>query len=326
MTGADARRRTFAINRSRLLEEVLRERGWVSVRDVGADADFSMWDEKSEPHTEGPSSCRLQCLTRADMAKVDNKKQLWVRCRERAAQFLPPTFVDLPAAERAAREDAGGIWFLKKSHTAGGIDIVVGDWDEVRTAWAQAEKPRDWILQRGVRDMLLAEGGRKVTLRLYLLWLPSGAAHLWQEGLAIVHGAPADGGGEPTREAHIDHKGCPRRRLSEEPYAEDLWGPLRQALASVCGCYRGEVNAAADPTRYHLFGADVVVSRASESAPLCPVLIEFNQWPNMSIRSDPIGRAVKRELFEDLYSFLIAPTCLGSPPAPGRFVEVLSPT
>eukprot|EP01065_Artemidia_motanka_P022055 TRINITY_DN26273_c0_g1_i2.p1 TRINITY_DN26273_c0_g1~~TRINITY_DN26273_c0_g1_i2.p1 ORF type:complete len:350 (+),score=117.28 TRINITY_DN26273_c0_g1_i2:69-1052(+) len=320
----EGKRKVFAVNRSLLLEDVLKQRGWASIRDAGETADFVMWDRKSKPFTEEPPSAGLRLVTRADMQKADNKRHMWVHCKEHARAVLPPTFLTLEEAEASAREDASGVWFLKKAHTAGGRDIVVGDFSEVARTWRAAERPRDWLLQRGVRRMLLCDG-RKVTLRCYVLWMPSGAVSLWMDGLAILHGEPlpADDA-EQTREAHVDHHGCERRRLSTEPYADELWGPLREAVRKVFGCFRGEVNAEGDSSRYMLFGADFVISQPAGGG-LAPVLIEINQFPNMSIRSDPIGKAVKRDLFEDLYTYLIAPACEGAPPKPGRFEVVVDP-
>lgn len=318
----------YAVNQSRLLEQLLREQGWDAWDpQSGGAADFAMWDSQTRygPRCGGPPAAALRCLDPRDTYFADNKRQLWFATRRQCRGVLPETYTDAAEAERAlgGAEPRGAVWFLKRENGAGGEGVVVGRLADMLARWRAEERPSCWLLQRGVPCGALA-GGRKVTLRVYVLWLPSGAAALWEEGLAIVHSAPLDGAAAECRAAHVDHQGCERRRLSREPYAPQVWAPLREAAGLVFGCFRRTLNTERDPTRFHLFGADFVLAGDSSGAPR-PVLIEVNSHPNLSAASCPVGRAVKRELFDDLRGFLIDPVCRGAAPRPGRWRAVLDP-
>ncbi|KAJ9449541.1 Tubulin glycylase 3B [Diplonema papillatum] len=321
----------FLINRSKLLESVLENEGWESCREVwsgdGDDPiDFVMWDKGSRPHLPGPETAKLRCFLPQELALIDNKKHLWTACKDHLRDLLPPTYTHptqeiAPLLTVAGRGDdavlSQTVFFLKKTFSAGGKDVICGTLPELLRRWRAEEKPSFWVLQQGVVPGLLA--GRKWTLRSYALLLPNCSVWAYDEGLAIVHRTPySDDCGEGfDEEAHVDHKGCDRVPLTSLPNHELIQAEVREAVRRLFTRFKGKLNAARDRSRYHLFGIDFVVPADGK-----PFLIEVNQFPNLSINSEKVGKGVKSDMFRDMYTLFIGPRIFGTPPAPGAWVQV----
>ena len=315
----------YLINRSKLLEEILEEEGWSSACDAGSDEiDFVMWDKCSKPNVPGPQTARLQTLLANEVCLIDNKKHLYTHCKYKIKYMLPETYALI---EDAPEEDVGGkcpVWFLKKAFTAGGKDVHCGSLSTLKDLWASQSRHRDWVLQRGVRSCLI--DSRKWTLRIYVLFMnqdngKDNSVWLHEEGLAIIHKLEYSETVDPgviDSEVHVDHKGCVRYPFSKLPFYRKTFEQVKGTTRDLFLTYQKHLNKAKEPGRYHFFGLDYIINTDMK-----PVLIEVNQFPNMSINSDRVGRDVKRCVFEDMYSLMIAPAVFGIPRQKGGFVKIV---
>ena len=306
---------TFAINRSKLLEGILKREGWECVIDINEPCvGLSMWDSLSKPGIPGPTDCKLRCLRKDESSSIDNKKHLWTHLRDSIRKSLPETiFGDI----NPPVFDKSGIWFLKKGHTSGGKDIHCGSYQEIQTILQSVDNKKQWVIQRGVNSCLI--NGKKWTLRSYVLYHPNRSVWLFEEGIAIIHKVEFDPD-STEREIHVDHIGCTRIAFSSLSMFDDVLPKLKNLVADIFKAYQPFLNKDSDPSRYHLFGLDFIITED-----LLPILIEVNMFPNMSSSSRNVAKQIKLNVFESMYSLLIAPLIEGKEPESDGFVCVLGP-
>eukprot|EP01061_Rhynchopus_euleeides_P002036 TRINITY_DN11551_c0_g1_i1.p1 TRINITY_DN11551_c0_g1~~TRINITY_DN11551_c0_g1_i1.p1 ORF type:complete len:321 (+),score=102.70 TRINITY_DN11551_c0_g1_i1:89-1051(+) len=317
----------YLVNRSKILQEVLEEKGWECAPDpTTPDVAFTMWSKCTRPHLPAPEDARLQLLPVSETCAIDNKKHLHVKCKYFMKNMMPETYgciEDAPTEDIAllpGNEHLCPVWFLKRAASSGGKDVICGELEVLLIQWRAQERHRNWILQRGVRSCLI--DSRKWTLRCYVLLMGDGSVWLHREALAIIHktiySEGDEEGGDIESEAHIEHSGCVRYPFSKLPFYSNVFPMLSASVERLFTIYQKDLNKNEDASRYHFFGLDYIVDYRMR-----PILIEANFMPNMSVHSDDVGRSVKRKVFSDMYTLMIAPKTFGVAPSPGGFVQVV---
>jgi len=297
-------KRTYHINRSKLLVEALNTLGWVAAA-PDADADLALWD----PYKAAPRRARIKTLGRKDIPRLDDKRRLYRALRKAGtAHLMPETWLSHDTWTRDA--PPGRLWFVKAAHLSGGrgIECVA---DEAGIVAALGDIGSPCVIQRGVTTPALVDG-HKFTIRAYVLWLADACPMLYGESLLILQPRPWDAA-DLDPEVQFRHRTVSYLSSDEwAPYAS-IHAAMGPATTATLAAVEADLVARGEAGRYQLYGFDFLPDTDGK-----PWLIEVNAWPNFGWRERETQRGLKARLMADFAAGMNA-RLEGRSPAWGRF-------
>ncbi len=298
---------TFHLNRGDVVSSLLEQRGWRRAAS-GEIAELSLWHPR-----RGPRFGRLQCFEPHVTRALRCKRQLALNLQAAGCEWIgPDSCADLDSFTE--RDDGDALWFVKLSGSTESRDIFCYR-DHRRVAERAAGFGRKvYVIQKGVEDPVLVDG-RKTTLRVIAL---AARGAVWVYGEAMFKTQLEPYRGDATDAAvQFDHSRAERRSSDEFPLFARIFDDIKTRTAHAFEAVAGQFSIHPDRNRFQVFGLDFVISESRG-----PLLIEVNDWPDISSSAQLPGSDRIRALRERLLSDTLALVLEGRP---GRFEAVLAP-
>lgn len=287
--------RTFHINRSQVLLDLLRDAGW---RAAAADqpAELSMW----WPIRSGPRTGHRQLFEPWQTRELDSKNGLYRLLRQHhLSHFAPDTWDSLKSflGEAAPRRD--DVFYVKKaiSGQQQGIQRCIGP-DAVANAVSRF-RPHACVIQREVPDPMLIEG-RKYNVRSFLLVTADGRGYLHRRASVDLLPAAYDSASDdPT--GHFSLRGSTWRISDRVSIYPDLFQAIHHIMERCTPLFARLGDYGDDGSRYALFGLDFLFDRKGRAH-----LLEFNHTPHLGYSTFTEDTAwLKTALLTDMTSLLL---------------------
>lgn len=293
----------YAIDRSNVLETVLRNEGWTQAHGE----ESPLFSYALRP-VAGFRNIPIRWANKYT-AKVEFSQQMKCLGIERV---IPPTYEDLDDLPDIA---SGELWFVKESLNSRGRGITpVRSLHDMKVAASRLPKG-SYVLQQGVTNLDLYKG-KKYTLRVYILQLPDGRVWVYRRIVGIQHKLEYDRS-TASHDIHVSHTGAQRYDFeAEHPKYKVIFDRIVQATKEVFGAWRGQMDF--NGAGYHFYGADFLVDRNYNVW-----LLELNSFPDVSSKQEDVRHAILVDFFTDLYRLVIAPATTGATPVLGKFAIAL---
>lgn len=324
--------KTFSFNVKTFLADILEREGWQSAP-KGHQPDFSMHcapkplkgkpppmhpDIKaraqrwSQAHPPTPGACiRMHCS--AGLIALNDKVRFWHVLQSFGLTDLHPKtlllvdcLADLEAQCRGLVPSGNGLLFLKQKESENGRDVFcfrsLVTLQEFVIENKLDKYASDWIIQEGIKPWLIE--GRKPILRVFALVLGrQGYVHK-EFLLKILAGKYSDQVDE--HQAHVDcnagQSGVTTVRGTDWQYYSDMFPKLCETVRLIVSAFSNilEPDASLPDARYSLIGFDFILTPDRGV-----VVLEANAPPSLYEVIDDTAKAIKMEVQEDFYRFVV---------------------
>lgn len=272
----------------------------------------------SESHPKRPEA-PLRMHDAPGLVKLNDKGTFWQQLHAHKLHHLQPhTILFEDCGMGGIREamlsapqmlHSSGLWFLKYRHGDNGRNVMCcASVEEVVDAMkkeAITMRPELYLVQAGVRPFLV--DGRKAVLRFYVLVTQDSEYCIYAHKEFLLKILGAEYSEQLTDDKiHVDSTsgqiGLSVRRGSEWALYESLWPQMCSVAVQVFQAFQSvlEPNPDANGRRFSVTGLDFVVTLDGY-----PIVLEANSPPSLHEEIDPVAKAIKMEVCEDLYSMLI---------------------
>ncbi len=285
---------TFHCNRSKLLSDILKERGFIQI-DCRSHrpSDISLWD----PYKTCEIQSRVRCIDRKVLNPLDNKRDMYLKLQKMGrTSFLPPTF---PYASQLSSTDLDPrkLYFLKMIHGAGGKDVhPVKTLRDIRKIVSGSLE--NYIVQEEVPNMMLHDGC-KTTMRMYVC-IADGRVYLYDDGYVYLYKVKYDRD-RLDLTIHNDIFNVRYEPFSQQPYYDAVLPKLR----SICKQTVTPFLRGPKKDRFRILGIDFILDES-----LKPYLIEVNSYPNLNYDGCIV---VKKQMVYDFVTMYVLPKLQKTP-------------
>ena len=243
--------RTFHINRSNILSDLLREEGW---RPAKADeiADFSMWF----PFDDDERQAELSLFDRKLVNQLDDKLALYKALKGCGSEnLMPKTFVTLPDYLRFLKKTGSSVsCYLKFSHGTASEGVYYFNTLKKLLEFLDDHKtdPGSALIQQDVTNAMLLDGV-KFKLRVYVLVLRGWQVSIYRDAL-LVRNTKVLRPGSDDAEMHISSdSGSQTGLLSELAIGDKLMLDIRRSVAQTMNRFEPVYVSQQTEGDYHLF-------------------------------------------------------------------------
>ena len=282
-------KKTFIINRSTILKNILLEKGWKEA-DKNEEIYFSFWFSR-----ENVKKGKLMVIPRKITNLIDNKISMYkVLKKNNLTFFLPKTYTNLKNLDENIF-DNNKIYFLKNSYSTMGRGVtVIKSYDEINKI--TKGKTRNFLLQEEVQNPLL-DNGCKTTLRVYVLINDKKEIYIHKNIMEIIHSVKYSED-DLDFKIHVDHRKTTHYNLKNRDYYEECFYKIKEICFLTI---RPFIINQSFKNKFIIFGLDFILNEK-----LTPYLIEVNAYPNLW-HVNPEQFEIKNEMLTDFVNFLIEP-------------------
>jgi hypothetical protein len=186
---------SFHINRSRNLEDYLKDKGWHSATPEEI-SKFSYWDTYSEPEINS----EIKVWNKVGFSAIVDCLYSWHRRLEKLnlTHLAPYTITDYTKDKLSMKDfQNNDLWFFKQIFGVHGKGInLISTFKDYQKIFQIVDNPKDiqgpclmehlnheYILQKGIRKSHLIKGGYKYNLRVYSLTKGTGETYAYNDSL-----------------------------------------------------------------------------------------------------------------------------------------------
>ena len=284
------KQKTFLINRSRILKNILLENGW---REGNKNelVDFSYWDTFYSRGVRVNSNISL--IPKNITNVIDNKLTMYTTLlKNNLTDFLPKTYTKLKDIDpNIFNEDK--IFFLKKHNGSGGKDVYAIN-SLKRMNEIVKKQHSNYILQEEVPDMLL-HNGHKTSLRIFVL-ITGNKNYIYKEGRTYVYSSKYCKN-NMSNNVHNDVYNSNFFNFTDQHYYDKAFPKIKDICFKVQQYFFKKNNI--NDKEYIILGYDFILNNNYK-----PYLIEVNSYPNLAPCCEII-KTLNTKLLSDFYYLFI---------------------
>jgi hypothetical protein len=263
--------RTYHVNRSVILAEELKSRGW---RPAVSDrvAELSMW----WPLGNGPRAGFRQLFEPWQTAGIDSKDGLFQALRRHGLEALaPPTWDDPEAFIDDVGASCNDTFYVKKAVSGRQTGLLrVAGAVAALAAWEEFA-PGRCIVQREVPEPMLIDG-HKFNVRSFVLVLADGRSFVHRRSNVDLMPSPHHmDRADPGR--HFALSGGVWQRSDRIDGYPAIFEAIRASLGRCSRLFAELATAPVDRSRYSVLGSDYLIDRHGAAH-----LLEFNHTPHLA--------------------------------------------
>lgn len=281
-------KKTYKVNTSRILKEVLDSNGYVE--STSNDCDFSSWDSyKTDPVTND-----FSIIPRKITWKMDDKICFYKTIKENNLErFIPKTYLDFNNIDINPKK----IYFLKKSGGSGGKDVhVVNNHQDINNIIKSKEKYKNnYLLQEEVGNLMLIDN-KKFRLRCYVLIIDNKEIFLHKDILGIQH--MVNYNKSIDRDVHIGDKFRTYFNFRENSNYNIVFTRLQELCFLICRLF---IKNETFINKYIILGIDILLDNENKL-----YILEINTYPNMQYDQKK-EYIIKKKVFIDFVNLYVNP-------------------
>ena len=282
------KKKTFMINRSNILKDILLDKGWIE-GNIGINNDFTMWDSYLSKVVNG----NIMLLPRQKIRSIDIKSSFFKKLYMNNVKcFYPKTFFHIENV--TIKENK--LYFLKNSYSTDGKHVYcinIENKDFISTI----EKPKEYILQENIENIYLLNN-RKTVIRVYMIHI-NNKLYLYTDGNMVLMNDIYD---EKNTNIHVNiqnHYEC--RNLSSLKNYNIIIKNIESQMREVAKIFNNDLYYKEDNKDiFHIFGFDYILNTN-----LDPYVIEVNGYPSLFKDKRTNFNKLKKHLLENMYEILI---------------------
>jgi len=282
------KKKTFMINRSNILKDILLDKGWIE-GNIGINNDFTMWDSYLSKVVNG----NIMLLPRQKIRSIDIKSSFFKKLYMNNVKcFYPKTFFHIENV--TIKENK--LYFLKNSYSTDGKHVYcinIENKDFISTI----EKPKEYILQENIENIYLLNN-RKTVIRVYMIHI-NNKLYLYTDGNMVLMNDIYD---EKNTNIHVNiqnHYEC--RNLSSLKNYNIIIKNIESQMREVAKIFNNDLYYKEDNKDiFHIFGFDYILNTN-----LDPYVIEVNGYPSLFKDKRENFNKLKKHLLENMYEILI---------------------
>ena len=281
-------KKTFMINRSNILKDILLDKGWI---EGGASIinDFTMWDSYLSKVVKG----NIMLLPRQKIRSIDIKSSFFKKLfMNNVNCFYPKTFFHIENVNIKENK----LYFLKNSYSTDGKHVYCIN-SENKDFISTIQKPKEYILQENVENIYLLNN-RKTVIRVYMIYI-NNKLYLYTDGNMVLMNDIYD---ETNTNIHVNiqnHYEC--RNLSSLKNYNIIIKNIESQMREVAKVFNSDLYYKEDNKDiFHIFGFDYILNTN-----LNPYVIEVNGYPSLFKDTRENFNKLKKHLLENMYEILI---------------------
>ena len=282
------KKKTFMINRSNILKDILLDKGWIE-GNIGINNDFTMWDSYLSKVVNG----NIMLLPRQKIRSIDIKSSFFKKLYMNNVKcFYPKTFFHIENV--TIKENK--LYFLKNSYSTDGKHVYcinIENKDFISTI----EKPKEYILQENIENIYLLNN-RKTVIRVYMIHI-NNKLYLYTDGNMVLMNDIYD---EKNTNIHVNiqnHYEC--RNLSSLKNYNIIIKNIESQMREVAKIFNNDLYYKEENKDiFHIFGFDYILNTN-----LDPYVIEVNGYPSLFKDKRTNFNKLKKHLLENMYEILI---------------------
>ena len=281
-------KKTFMINRSNILKDILLDKGWI---EGGASIinDFTMWDSYLSKVVNG----NIMLLPRQKIRSIDIKSSFFKKLfMNNVNCFYPKTFFHIENVNIKENK----LYFLKNSYSTDGKHVYCIN-SENKDFISTIQKPKEYILQENVENIYLLNN-RKTVIRVYMIYI-NNKLYLYTDGNMVLMNDIYD---ETNTNIHVNiqnHYEC--RNLSSLKNYNIIIKNIESQMREVAKVFNSDLYYKEDNKDiFHIFGFDYILNTN-----LNPYVIEVNGYPSLFKDTRENFNKLKKHLLENMYEILI---------------------
>ena len=282
------KKKTFMINRSNILKDILLDKGWIE-GNIGINNDFTMWDSYLSKVVNG----NIMLLPRQKIRSIDIKSSFFKKLYMNNVKcFYPKTFFHIENV--TIKENK--LYFLKNSYSTDGKHVYcinIENKDFISTI----EKPKEYILQENIENIYLLNN-RKTVIRVYMIHI-NNKLYLYTDDNMVLMNDIYD---EKNTNIHVNiqnHYEC--RNLSSLKNYNIIIKNIESQMREVAKIFNNDLYYKEDNKDiFHIFGFDYILNTN-----LDPYVIEVNGYPSLFKDKRTNFNKLKKHLLENMYEILI---------------------
>ena len=284
--------KTFKINRSIILENILINKGYKYANNDD-NIDFSYYDTYK---TKEIKSAEIMVIPREITNIIDNKLTMYTTLlKKNLTSFLPKTYIDLKNIDPNIFNENKN-FFLKNIYSNGGNNVYVVNSFESMNKIINKEYSK-YILQEEVNNMLLIDDC-KTTLRIYVLITDKKEIFLYKNGKVYVYKTKYIRESTDNKIHNDVYNSVKYENYTDADYYEKTFHKIKDI------CFLSIRPFIIDKyfnDKYIILGADFILDSDYN-----PYLIEINTYPN--IASGPgIITQLHNAMLEDFVNLYLEP-------------------
>uniref|UniRef100_A0A6C0AXA3 Tubulin--tyrosine ligase n=1 Tax=viral metagenome TaxID=1070528 RepID=A0A6C0AXA3_9ZZZZ len=281
-------KKTFMINRSNILKDILLDKGWI---EGGASIinDFTMWD----PYLSKVVNGNIMLLPRQKIRSIDIKSSFFKKLfMNNINCFYPKTFFHIENVNIKENK----LYFLKNSYSTDGKHVYCIN-SENKDFISTIQKPKEYILQENVENIYLLNN-RKTVIRVYMIYI-NNKLYLYTDGNMVLMNDIYD---ETNTNIHVNiqnHYEC--HNLSSLKNYNIIIKNIESQMREVAKVFNSDLYYKEDNKDiFHIFGFDYILNTN-----LNPYVIEVNGYPSLFKDTRENFNKLKKHLLENMYEILI---------------------
>ena len=281
-------KKTFMINRSNILKDILLDKGWTE-GDASIINDFTMWDSYLSKVVNG----NIMLLPRQKIRSIDIKSSFFKKLfMNNINCFYPKTFFHIENVNIKENK----LYFLKNSYSTDGKHVYCIN-SENKDFISTIQKPKEYILQENVENIYLLNN-RKTVIRVYMIYI-NNKLYLYTDGNMVLMNDIYD---ETNTNIHVNiqnHYEC--HNLSSLKNYNIIIKNIESQMREVAKVFNSDLYYKEDNKDiFHIFGFDYILNTN-----LNPYVIEVNGYPSLFKDTRENFNKLKKHLLENMYEILI---------------------
>ena len=280
-------KRTFEINRSNILKNILISKGWKE-DNKNDNNDFSYYDTyKNDKRV----NAKIMIIPRKITNIIDNKKTMYTTLlKNNYTDFMPKTYTNLKNINPDIFKD-DKIYFLKKHNGSGNKDVhVIRSLIEMNNICNN--KYIEYILQEEVSNMFLYNNKYKCVIRSYGL-IYNNNNYLYNDSKFDIY-INEYSKTNTSNSIHNDEWNSVRHKnLINMPFNSRVFVQIK----NICKKLNIFFDSFDNTNKFVILGYDFILDKNFK-----PYLIEVNAYPNLSESKD---QPIKNRMLEDFADLVI---------------------
>lgn len=300
------KQKTFLINRSRILKNILLKNGW---REGNKNelVDFSYWDIADARGIRVNSN--ISTVSRNITNTMDNKLTMYTTLlKNNLTQNLPETYTDIKNIDKKLFSN-NDLFFLKKSSGSGGKDVyAVNSYEQIEKI--VKNNFSSFILQKEVKNMYL-DNRYKTSLRIYGLLTEKKEIYIYKEGKTFIYKTPYSKDDLSNKTHNSTYEDTKHEGYMKQSYYQSTFPQIQKI------CYEITEPFIKDKTlinNFQILGYDFILNKD-----LVPYLIEINTYPNLH-PSNTFFTEINTKMLTDFFTFYIEPKVNNKTPKQGDWI------
>lgn len=281
-------KKTFMINRSNILKDILLEKGWIE-GNINLMNNFTMWDTYLSKIVDG----KIMLLPRQKIRSIDVKSTFFKRLFVNNVKcFYPKTYFHI----ENTIINKNKLYFLKNSYSTDGKHVYCINSDN-KDFISTIKKPKEYILQENIENIYLLDD-RKTVIRAYMIYI-NNKLYLYTDGNMVVMNDIYD---ERNTNIHVNiqnHYKC--HSLSTLKDYNVIIKNIENNMKEVSKEFNSDLyHEDTEKDIFHIFGFDYILNKN-----LDPYVIEVNGYPSLFKDKRDNFNKLKKHLLENIYEILI---------------------